>query len=74
MEPSTPSAWLSAGGLALGMAGVTLILVWGPPRFSDFGREAPTGRRPRASMSLVGLALVVAGFVLHLVAGWLRGT
>ena len=74
MEPSTPLAWLSTGGLALAMAGVALILARGTPRLLDLGRRAGGGeRRPGASVPRVELGLVLLGVALRLIAGWLRG-
>ncbi len=73
--------WLNTIGLLLGMAGVLIIFIWGPPqpdldphikrvleKQDDFTKRL---RRRHEIMSRVGLGLVGLGFLVQLIALWL---
>jgi hypothetical protein len=73
--------WLNTLGLALGMAGVVIIFIWGPPQpdLDPQGKllfEGPpdkTVERQRNQyeiMSRVGLGLIGVGFLAQFIGTW----
>jgi hypothetical protein len=77
--------WLNTVGLVLGMLGVVILFIWGPPQPSfdeavplqlegpQFDRMAEDVRRLKRRyeiMSRVGLGLIGVGFFVQLVAVW----
>jgi hypothetical protein len=72
--------WLNTVGLVLGMLGVVIVFIWGPPQpdLDPHGKlllnqedEATQQLEGRYEiMSRVGLGLIGAGFAVQLVAVW----
>ena len=73
--------WLNTIGLALGMVGVVVIFIWGPPQpdldehikivLSNKTDEATKRlKRRHEIMSRVGLGLIGLGFFVQFVAVW----
>jgi hypothetical protein len=75
------AAWLNRIGLGLGMAGVVILFIWGPPqpdldphikRVTQGVIEATKQlKRRHEIMSSIGLGLIGLGFVLQFIATWL---
>jgi hypothetical protein len=72
--------WLNTVGLVLGMLGVVIVFIWGPPQpdldphsklLLNQVDEATKQLGDRYEiMSRVGLGLIGAGFAVQLVAVW----
>ena len=68
--------WLNTFGLVLGMLGVVILFIWGPPQ-PDLDETMGTGeaekrlKRRYEVMPRVGLGLIGLGFFVQLVATWL---
>ncbi len=73
--------WFNTIGLLLGIVGVAILFIWGPPqpdldphikmvleKQDDFTKRL---RRRHEIMSRVGLGLVGLGFLVQLIAVWL---
>jgi len=75
------AAWLNRIGLGLGMAGVVILFIWGPPqpdldphikRVTQEVNEATKQlKRRHEIMSSIGLSLIGLGFVIQFIATWL---
>ena len=78
-------AWLNTVGFSLGIVGVVLIFIWGPPQPSlqegrSLGIQGPEVDRHNArvrslrsrhnSRSRIGLGLILVGFGLQLIGTW----
>lgn len=72
--------WLNTFGLILGMAGVVIIFVYGPPQPVFHSFLAPQNQNPsleelreiHSIWSRIGLLMIGIGFLTQLIAVWVK--